>query len=292
MGAHVVGQQEVLGQGPDKPQQTLCNTLHLSPLQVTNLSRHQAKTADGCLHPPQEGAFSHHHPRVPPTVNNCSGSSVSNTSPDRACSSSSVTMALYLSYKCTSAGREGAAFCGQHSQASIPPHLRSLYPPLIQMQLPAIPPSLQGALLVSVETLSISCFYSLWLCSLIISCCCFTWQLSILRTQQMKPPSCAAPGSGESTSHSLKPNICHLIPLELCLGSCPMCQAQLLQPGWESMLSGASLHPLLLSECWVPSASPCMLTAAFTAKSLSVTPHHNTLAMFCNTMASNGDARE
>lgn len=79
--------------------QTLCSTLHLSSQQVTNLSSHQAKTADGCLHPPQEGAFSHHHPRLPPTVNNCSGSSVSNTSPDRACSSSSVTMALYLSYK-------------------------------------------------------------------------------------------------------------------------------------------------------------------------------------------------
>lgn len=120
--------------------------LHLSLQQVTNLSSHQAKTADGCLHPPQEGAFRHHHPPLPPTVNNCSGSSVSNTSPDRACSSSSVTMALHLSYKCTSAGREGAAFCCQHSQASMPPHLRSPYTPLTQMQLPAIPPSTQCAL--------------------------------------------------------------------------------------------------------------------------------------------------
>lgn len=184
MGAHVAGQQEVLVQGPDQPQQTLCNILHLSPQQATNISSHQAKTADGCLHPPQEGVFSHHHPQLPPTVNNCSGSSVSNTSPDRACSSSSVTMALHLSYKCTSAGREGAAFCCQHAQASIPPHLRSLYPPFTQTQLPAVPPSMQCALLLSAETLSISCFYSLWFCSLLISCYHVTWQLSTLRTAE------------------------------------------------------------------------------------------------------------
>lgn len=184
MGAHVAGQQEVLVQGPDQPQQTHCSILHLSPQQATNLSSHQAKTADGCLHPPQEGVFSRHHPQLPPTVNNCSGSSVSNTSPDRACSSSSVTMALYLSYKRTSAGREGAAFCCQHAQASIPPHLRSLYPPFTQTQLPAIPPSMQCAILLSVETPSISCFYSLWFCSLLISCCRVTWQLSTLRTAE------------------------------------------------------------------------------------------------------------
>lgn len=179
MGAHVVGQQEVPGQGPDEPQQTVCNTLHVSSQQVINLSSHQAKTADGYLHPPQEGAFSHRHPLLPPTVN-CSGSSVSNTSPERVCSSSSVTMALYLSCKCTSASRERAAFCCQHSQDSISPHLRSLYPPLIQMQLLAVPSSMQCALLLSVET----CFYSLWFYSLLNSCCHITWQLNTLRTAE------------------------------------------------------------------------------------------------------------
>lgn len=191
--------------------------LHLSPQQVTNLPSHQAKTADGCLHPPQEEVFSHHHLRLPPTVNNCSGSSVSNTSPDRACSSSSVTMALYLSYKCTSAGREGAAFCCQHSQASIPLHLRSLY-----SNAAASHPSFHE---MCSSTLCRDPVNLLFLFSMVLQAA----HLLLLhhlaaqhpegsRTQQMKPPSCAAPGSGKSTSHSLQPNICHIIPLELCLG--------------------------------------------------------------------------
>lgn len=109
MGAHLVGQQEVLVQGPDEPQQTLHNTLDLPLQQVTNFLRYQAKTVDGHLRSPQRAASSHYQPVLLPRASNGSGLSASNSSPDRACSPLAVTMALYLPYKCTPAGRGGAS---------------------------------------------------------------------------------------------------------------------------------------------------------------------------------------
>lgn len=127
-----VGQEEVLVSGPEKPHQTLHSTLDLTAQKETNTPRHQAKTADGCLPPPQERASSHNHPPLPPSADNLVQAHLS-----PAPTLTELVLPYLLPWHSTYLinahlqAENEPAFCCQQSQASIPPYLGSLYPPLI-----------------------------------------------------------------------------------------------------------------------------------------------------------------